>query len=293
MLTIIEPAVRIRRATEDDIPAVGRVFSVAAAYLIERYRPDQLGHFSFEPETRYPLYRHLLATGALFVAEEREPVGFSAAVLRDGSWFLSQLWVRPERHATGIGSGLLDQAIAWGRGASSFAVVASPLPAAQLLYLRAQMYPAWTQWDITGGDGGPVPAPEGLEPWREEAPGWIHDLDREVRGAARPEDHAWWRDQAELLHVRRAARPLGYVYVWPDGKIGPGAAHDPRDLPLLIRAARSRAPGPVTLAVPSANWAALRELVAAGFGPLGGNMFMASRPIGDASRYLSSGGALA
>jgi hypothetical protein len=49
----------------------------------------------------------------------------------------------------------------------------------------------------------------------------------------------------------------------------------------------------VSVAVPSPNWSALRELIRMGFAPIGSNTFMASRPLGDPARYISSGGALA
>ncbi len=283
---------RIRRAQESDLPALAEVFVRAAAYLVERYRPEQLGVLSLDPDERLPVYRHLHATGAVFVAEEDAPVGFSAAIVRGSVWLLSQLWVLPDRHASGIGSSLLDEALAWGRGASAFTVVASPHPAAQLMYLRASMFPLWMQHEMTGSDA-PVPeVPDGIEPLREEDQGWVDALDREVRGAARPEDHAFWRREARGLRLRRGDAPAGYVYVWANGKVGPGAAWDARDIPRVLRGARHEAGGPVSFAVPSSNWAAMGELVRDGFAPFGTNMFMASRPIGDGSRYLSSGGAL-
>ncbi|MGH2653010.1 MAG: GNAT family N-acetyltransferase [Actinomycetota bacterium] len=283
---------RIRRAREEDLRALAGIFARAATYLVERYRPEQVGVFSVEPEERLPVYRHLLGTGAVFVAEDPEPVGFSAAVIRDGTWFLSQLWVLPERHASGIGSMLLDEALAWGRGCRVFSVVSSPHPAAQLMYLRASMFPLWVEHEMTGSDLPVAEPPEGIEPIQEADQGWVTELDREVRGIARPEDHAFWRSNARGLSLRRGGHRAGYVYVWPNGKVGPGAVRDPTDTPMLIRAARHLAGGPATFAVPSTNWAAIGELVRSGFSPFGSTTFMASRGLGDGSRYLSGGGAL-
>jgi GNAT superfamily N-acetyltransferase len=284
--------VRIRPATEQDLPALAGIFSRTAGYLIERYRPEQIGHFSLDAHERLPMYRHLLSTGAMYVAEDPEPVGFSAAILRDGVWFLSQLWVLPERHASGIGSRLLDEALAWGRGARAFSVVASPHPAAVTLYLRASMYPLWVQYELTGGEGTAPDPPDGVEPLTDSDRGWLDDLDREVRGAARPEDHVLFRSEATGVALRRYGEPRGYVYVWPGGKVGPGVVREPSDTPVLLRAARHLASGPITVAVPSVNWSALRELVGLGLAPLGSNTFLASRPLGDGARYISSGGAL-
>jgi hypothetical protein len=74
--------------------------------------------------------------------------------------------------------------------------------------------------------------------------------------------------------------------------VGPGAVRDPADLPDLLRAARHAAGGPITVAVPSANWTALRELLGLGLIPTTVNTFLASRHLGGGARYLSSGGAL-
>jgi GNAT superfamily N-acetyltransferase len=286
--------VRIRPAEDHDLPELARVFVRTATYLTERYRPEAVAHVSADAERHLPLYRHLRATGAMFVAEDPHPVGFSSAIVRADVWFLSQLWVLPERHAGGIGSALLDEALAWGRGrgARTFSVVASPHPAAQLMYLRASMFPVWVQHELTGSER-PPPAPPDEVYALTEADGWVDELDREIRGYPRPEDHAFWRRQTTGLALRRDGVPIGYVYVWDEGKVGPAAAHQPQDLVPLIQAARAHVGGPATFSVPSTNWTALRELISLGFAPMGSNTFMASRPFTDGTRYLSSGGALA
>jgi GNAT superfamily N-acetyltransferase len=283
--------VRIRPAQAADLLSLARIFVRAADELDRRQRVGGAGPSSRPPETRLPMYRHLLATGAMFVAEESQPVGFSAAIVRDGVWFLSQLWVLPEHQGRGIGGALLDEALAWGRGASAFTVVASAHPAAMTLYLRASMFPMWVQYELTGGERGDGPRAD-VRPLTEADGAWVDDLDRDVRGLARPEDHRLFRAQAEGLVLAGSDRPLGYVYVWDDGKVGPGAVLDPADAPDLLRAARMAARVPIAAAVPSTNWSALRAAVAEGLVPVTTSTFMASRPLGDGTRYLSSGGAL-
>lgn len=283
---------RIRPAQDDDLPELARIFTRSVTHLVERYRPEQPEHLPDDPAGRLRTYAHLRETGAIFMAEDPQPVGFAAAVVRDGVWFLSQLWVLPERQGQGVGAALLDEALAWGRGSQVFSVIASPHPAAQLLYLRASMYPMWLQLDLTG-DGRVEPdPPSGIEALGPGDRSWLEELDREIRGTVRPEDHAFWGREARGLALWRAGEPRGYLYVWQEGKAGPGAVRDPSDTSLLIRAGLALAAGPVTMAVPSANWSALRELVNLGFVPTGSNGFLASRPIGDGTRYLSSGGAL-
>jgi GNAT superfamily N-acetyltransferase len=285
--------VRIRLAGDDDLLSCARIFARSATDLTERYRPDQVADFSVEPEERLPMYRHVVQSGTIFVADDPDPVGFSAAIVRDGVWFLSQLWVLPGHQGRGIGSALFDEALAWGKGSRAFSVIGSPHPAAQLLYLRASMFPLWTQLEFTGGRAPDPDVIPGVQPLGGDDGQWVDELDREVRGSARPEDHAFFQRQAQGSALWRDGRPRGYVYAWPDGKVGPAAALDPSELPALLRAARSEVPGPMTVAVPSSNWTALRELVGLGCVPTGWNTFLASRPLGDGTRYLSSGGALA
>jgi GNAT superfamily N-acetyltransferase len=292
MGTYHRTAVRIRPGTDDDLLDVANIFAAAADDMMRRYRPDQVGHVAMDPTDRVPFYRHLIETGAIFVADDGGPIGFAGAVVRDGVWFLSQLWVLPDRHGDGAGSALLDEALAWGRGSRAFTVVASPHPAAQTLYLRASMFPLWTQLDVTAG-AAPSDPPAGMRELGHHDAAWRDELDREVRGGGRPEDHEAFAEWgARGMVVERDGRRLGYAYAWPDGKVGPAAAHRPEDIPLLLQAGRHVVDGAFSAVVPSVNWSALRELVRLGMRPVGSNTFMASVPIGDATRYLSSGGGL-
>lgn len=235
------------------------------------------------------------------MAEDPEPVGFSAAVVRDGVWFLSQLWVLPESQGKGIGSALIDETLTWGHGASAFTVVSSPHPGAQTLYLRRSMFPLWLQLDLLGDTGDVGEMPDGFAPLSDADQPWIDEIDRKVRGVARQVDHAFWRESATGMGFHRDGRASGYVYVWPPGgwsskprsKIGPGGVLNPRDMPELVAAALQLSGGAVSLAVPSTNWSGLNELVRVGFRLSVTNTFMASRALPDGSRYLSSGGSLA
>jgi len=293
--------VRIRQADERDLPALAGIFAASADDLLARYRPDDADLLPVSSEAALPIYRHVHATGSVFVAEDPDPVGFSAAVVRDGVWFLSQLWVAPARQGEGIGSALIDETLTWGHGASAFSVVSSPHPGAQTLYLRRSMFPLWMQVDMAGEAGEVGSLPDEFTPLSDEDQTWLDEIDREVRGIARPVDHVFWRSSAIGIGLRRAGKDLGYVYMWPPGgwsakpksKIGPGAVRDPRDMPALLAGALQLCRGDVAVAVPSTNWSALNELARLGFRMSVANTFMASRALPDASRYLSSGGSLA
>lgn len=284
---------QIRRATEADLGDAIDVFMAGAAYMVRRYAPEQAIAFPGDDPSRFePLWRHLLSTGAMWIADDPEPAGVGAAYLRDDWWFLALLFVRPEAHGRGIGSRLLDEALAWGTGASAYTVVASSTPAAQALYLRRSMFPVWMQqqWEGTVARTEEPPGITTLTPADDR---WVAALDRDARGIARPEDHAFFAAHGEGLALRRGEDPLGYIYVSPSGRIGPSAAWDAADQPALLRAALSRVQGKIALHVPSTNWTMLQEVAKLGLHLTGANTFMSSRPMPTGSRYLPAGGALA
>ena len=282
---------RIRRADESDFPALAEIQISGREWLARRYEPETLHQFPADPAASMVTLGHLHRTGAVFVAEDPGPVGFASAIVRDDVWFLSQLWVAMERHGSGIGSALLDEALAWGHGSSIFSVVASPFPGAQTLYMRRSMFPVWHAMEFEGKPGT-VEAVQTAELGPGDAP-WVDELDRVVRGVARPEDHSFLREHARGIALRRGEDPLGYLYAWPDGKLGPGAVRDGRDTGELLRAGIAAGSGHVTLVVPTTNWAALQEVTRLGLRLVSKTVFMASRAMPDGGRYFSSGGSLA
>lgn len=282
---------RIRRAVESDFRALAEIQIAGREWLARRYEPETLHQFPLDPEDGALLLEHLHRTGAVLVAEDPDPVGFSSAIIRDGVWFLSQLWVAVDRQGSGIGSALLDEALAWGHGSSIFSVVASPFPGAQTVYMRRSMFPVWHAMEFEG-EPSKAGAPEGAGELTPEDQPWVDELDREVRGIARPEDHALFREHATGLALRRAGEPLGYLYAWPGGKLGPAAIRDGRDTADLLRAGIAAGPRRVSLVVPSTNWAALQEATRLRLRLVSRTVFMASRAMPEGSRYLSSGGAL-
>jgi GNAT superfamily N-acetyltransferase len=276
------------------LPALARLATEGISFLIERYEPERADGFPMDPEERMPVLRHILATGALFVAEvEGSVAGFASAIIRDGVWHLAQLFVGEGSRGRGLGGSLIDAALEWGSGTRAFTVISSRYPFAETLYMRRSMFPVWSQLEAHGIRVEPPPMPEGFSELREQDQDWVDDLDRDARGAARSEDHVMFREHATALALRRARRPAGYIYVWPQGRIGPAAAADAADVSILVRAGCHVSGERSWCSVPSTNWGALKELVSLGFRTAGSAQFMASRPWPDGSRYLSSGGALA
>lgn len=193
-----------------------------------------------------------------------------------------------------MGAALLDEALAWGAGSRAFTVMASLHPGAQTLYLRRSMFPVWVGDAFVSVAPLPIPElPDGTDAIDVTDQSWIDDLDGRVRGIARPEDHRHFQEMARGVVLRRGGRPVGYVYVWPDARVGPGAVEEAGDFRRLLEAARHLAGDRLRIMVPSTNWTVLKEIVGLGLRPIGGTTFMSSRPVCDGRLYLPGGGFLA
>lgn len=236
------------------------------------------------------------------------PVGYVLGTVRDGLCTVSHLFVDPEEHERDIGRALLERllAAAEARGATRRWVVASSSYAAHALYVRAGMYDRATLYPLRGpieallslplppGVVGVVPAGTCAG-----ARDHLDALDRDVRGAARPEDHDFFQELPDArcrAFVDERGRFEGYVYYWDGGHIGPVAAVEPeRQLGLLRIAAEGlRASGvdTVTLHVPSLNETVLSILLSRRFVIRRLNTLMASGAWGKLDRYVPSGGVL-
>ena len=293
-----------RPGTEADLDACTGIWKVAIddyqGRLAQPPTPSDLG----------PLRRllvHTLATDPdrFWVAERpaSEVVGFSAATLREGLWYLAMLFVQPGLQGDGMGSALMDLAQA---GAAHVPVpgpddaLASGIhtwgmctdaaqPISNALYARRGMLPRVPIWRLfgeirrwnalpelpgsleavpfealVGGGGG------GGDGHRRLAEA-IDGIDRALIGAAHPADHAFLRREGRagfLLRERgnEGAAPLGYVYGSAGGRLGPLAATDPALHPALLGVALRRTPmlGAVAMWVPGTADLATRALLDAG-----------------------------
>jgi GNAT superfamily N-acetyltransferase len=132
--------------------------------------------------------RHLLATdpGGCWVADDGTIAGAALGLVREGIWGLSLLVVDPAVQSAGLGSALLDRALAHGDGARGGIILASADARALRAYARAgfALHPTVK---ATG-------APRGVAPdaaVRPFAPGdhpMAAAVDRAVRGAAHGAD---------------------------------------------------------------------------------------------------------
>ena len=238
----------LRPATVDDLPTCAAVWRDALNDYLGRLAqpeiPDDLG-----PILR--LYAHLRSTDPTrFVVAERAGSdgaavidGFGAAVVRDGLWFLSMLFLRPSAQGRGLGRLLLD-AIGpepgWeARGGFRATATDSVQPISNGLYGSLGIVARVPLLRLVGRAERPsalppLPADIDVTPFDEVATDdgglgasaldrEIAALDRDGLGFERPVDHRFLAAEARrgFLYCDRTGRPRGYGYTSESGRVGP------------------------------------------------------------------------
>jgi GNAT superfamily N-acetyltransferase len=274
--------------------------------------PDDLG-----PILR--LYAHLRSTDPTrFVVAERIGAdgratidGFGAAVVRDGLWFLSMLFVRPAAQGRGLGRRLLEgigPEAGWDAGGGVRATATDTVqPISNGLYGSMGIVPRVPLLRLVGRAERPAalpPLPSDIEvtPFDEVATDGdglgasalareIAALDRDGLGFERPVDHAFLVAEGRrgFLYCDRSGRPRGYGYTSESGRVGPVVVAEPGLLgPVvghLITAVEPR--GAFGAWVPGSAGEAVVPLLRAGFRIDGFPVLLCwDRPFADFSRAL-------
>lgn len=206
----------------DDVPAAAH--AEAAAFL----EVDRMGRLWNEPEPAPPDEAsrrrwiagmgHHLATdpGGCRVAESDagEIVGFAVSQNRGGFWYLASYGVVPGLQSKGVGTRLLDAALAHADGRPGM-ISSSPHPGATRRYRRAG-FTMLPEMRMTGRvDRAALPALDGLRDGRRDDLEWMDALDERLRGGGHGPDHVHMLDDLGLRLVVSASpaeRP-GYVYI--------------------------------------------------------------------------------
>jgi ribosomal protein S18 acetylase RimI-like enzyme len=256
--------------------------------------------------------RHILATDpdGSWVAEiDGQVVGFSQGFVRGDIWFLAQLFVHPEVHASGFGHELLRRAYAYGeaKGASVFSVVSSTSPVAQSLYMRAGMFAIGIGYRLAGPFEALLDLPEqdGDKKIVADCTGWqddIAELDRATFGAERRQDHALYLDAAHYpgayasFALTRGGKFSGYGYASEPGFVAPVAAYESVDQLPLVRACASwlheREVAEGSIWVLSQNQTLAGALLSRGWRVTSWSFLKANQPFGQFDRYHPAGGIL-
>jgi GNAT superfamily N-acetyltransferase len=256
--------------------------------------------------------RHILGTdpGGCWVADiDGQVVGFSQGFVRGDIWFLAQLFVHPEVHASGFGHELLRRVHAYGeeRGANVFSVVSSTSPVAQSLYMRSGMYAFAIGYRLAGSFEPllGLPAERGNQTIVDDCHDWqdqIAELDVATFGAERRQDHAFYLDRDGYPGPFASFRLMvdgqfgGYAYTTAEGFIAPVAAYEPADqLPLVRKCAEwlhEREVSEGSIWAVSLNQTMIGALLSRGWRVTGWSFLKANRPFGQFDRYHPAGGIL-
>lgn len=306
--------IRYRLATEADLGSLHRTFLAAVQDLDRRSGRPPVER----PQEHYDwLRRHVmqLDSGGWWLAEDESGtvLGWTSAVLREATWFLSGFWVRPEAQGYGIGGNLLRHALEYGRGQYRVHFVyASDDPRALALYQRFGMAARFPIWSIAGNPAGLADyqlPPEiitqafsGSTASDRQSRAALDELDAQVRGARRPADHSLWLGYVGSGSFSgqlywRGNQPLGYAYISNWGMLGPVVTNTADDfLPALkhsLAQAARRGFGYVHCDLPSINSAAVRLLLDLRWRINSGHsFFLSSAPLGMMDRYIPSGATL-
>lgn len=282
-MTTLTEAV-FRPATPGDLAEEFEVFELAQRELHERRGSKWASRDFAEWE---PIHSHLLDhDGARsFVAEETgQIVGFTAAWAREDVWFLSALFVLPQRQGGGIGKRLLE--LAWGEGYNRRVTITEALqPVSTASYARRGLVPTTPILRFEG-------EPRGMDPQRLEAappdPDALRFLDHAAYGFDRAVDHALWKETAETATLWLAGgEPAAYSYVGATGRIGPLAGRDETSAAKALGAELARhANHLVTLALPGSSAPLVEAALASGLRMEDPGLLLLSPPV-DPPRSLA------
>jgi GNAT superfamily N-acetyltransferase len=288
-----------RPAHETDLRKMYEVF----------YQNEVLDSLHSPPPGDTPSYlRHVLQTGAMYVAEQDgEVLAFAGAITRGNITFLTDLFVQPTYQSGQLGKALLHFVLP--QDDLVHCTVSSSDPRAFALYIRAGMCPQWPCFALRLEKSTPewhLPSDVEILQANLDDPALVH-WDAQISGRPRPVDHAYWvREQRAVpLWFRRQGQTVGYGYIRLDGGtlwypqacvLGPIGVTHSEDAAACVLASvywalqqaevlRIDVPGPHPCLAP---------LLERGFRITYADTFVstASTPFFDASCYIPSGGDL-
>jgi len=269
--------------------------SEVRAYAARRW-PDEAGR---------RLYVHLATTSrGVFVGRDAgEPVGIAFAHDLEGESFVSELFVEPSFRKAGLGRALLRAATRDGNDLALAALVDANDIATLAFCARSGIGLNVPVLQLSGA----IPKEDALLPTAagdyrfatlpiDSRPqptiiGVLGTIDREVRGVERESDHRFFAEHACGTLLLLEDEPVGYVYVWPDGRVGPiaaaSAAYVRQFLAFaLVAMRRNYGASWCTLMVPGSNVRVLRAAMRIGLKVERSYIFAADAPAADVARYV-------
>jgi GNAT superfamily N-acetyltransferase len=221
--TSSDEGLELRRAAEIDLRAVYDVFVAAEGELWRRHRFE----WSAPPFDAWAApHRHLLAEDgerSIVALDGKRLAGFSAALVRGDTWFLSALFVSPEHQGRQVGRALLDRSWA-GDYRRRMTITDSIQPVSTGMYARRGPIPTTPILTLSGAPTCDLP--QGLDAIAPE-PEALAALDRLAYGFERAADHQFWHQHAAQANLwLLAGEPIAYAYVDSHGLIGPLAGRN-------------------------------------------------------------------
>jgi ribosomal protein S18 acetylase RimI-like enzyme len=257
---------------------------------------------SAPPSIAFPKFCLTEDPDGLWVAEDGDTiVGFGFSWMTEKFWFLSQLFVKPDMQAKGIGQALLAKTLmqAERNGATNRALITFAYNIASTgLYLNNGLYPREPLYRMAapaqavaqnltdaGYDTTPIP------PWPEPAD-WMALIDQQLLGFRRDLHHKFLLPgfTGRAIRVQRAGHAAGYAYISAKGHVGPLAIAPDADAKGVVlttlRCALESGPSRVSMVVPGRADVVMQALLALGFRIEEPYVLMASRPFGNWNNYL-------
>jgi GNAT superfamily N-acetyltransferase len=203
-----------RPAKPEDLEEAERVVQQSGNALLVRHG---LQPWPAPPSTAFPKFCLAQDPSGLWVAEDGDTiVGFGFSWMSEKFWCLSQLFVRPEAQAKGIGQALLAKTLmqAERNGAANRALITFASNIASTgLYLKNGLYPREPLYEMAAparavaqnlADAGYDITP--IAPW-PDAGEWIGRIDQELLGFRRDLHHQFLLGGFAARGPDRARRP--------------------------------------------------------------------------------------
>jgi GNAT superfamily N-acetyltransferase len=288
-----------RPAKFEDLEDAERVVQVAGNELRVRYGRKP---WPAPPSVAFPKFCLAEDPGGLWVAEHGDTiVGFGFSWMTEKFWFLSQLFVRPETQAQGIGQALLSKTLmqAERNGATNRALITPAYNIASTgLYLNNGLYPREPLYRMAApaqavaqnlAEAGYNVMP--IAPWPEPDE-WTGRIDQELLGCRRDLHHRFLLGgfAARAIRIERAGRSAGYAYISAQGHVGPLAIGPDADAKAVVTTALCCAlesrPSQISMIVPGRADVVMRAVLALGFRIEEPYVLMATQPFGNWRNYL-------
>lgn len=244
---------------------------------------------------------HVAPNGAFVAKDVGTPIGIAIPHALEDEWFLSEIYVEPSFQKHGIGWQLLTEAGKEAGDAARSGLLEPNELGGIAFFLRRGVALHTPVAEIAGS----IPhenelarmaageyrfRTEPLDPVAHRAA--LGQLDREVRGSARPLDHLYFSEHGRGFIFARDEEVTGYAYVWPSGRIGPMVVASPayavQFLAFALATLRQTFGATwCTMLVPGTNIRVTRAAMRAGLTIEAVRLFASDGGMLDLSRYVA------